>query len=66
VVVTLNGAGGAGMIVIAKPPVAESPSRSVTLTEKLKTPITVGVPLIFPSELSESPLGRDPEASENT
>ena len=62
--VTVNGA-TAGVMVIAKMPVAESPSRSVAPTENVKIPIVVGVPLMFPSELSVSPFGRAPVASEN-
>ena len=53
-----------GAIVIVKLPVSVAPSLSVTRTTKLKLPTREGVPVMLPDELSESPLGREPEAIE--
>jgi hypothetical protein len=64
-VVMLSGAVWPGKIVIAKVPLAMSPSRSVTLTVKPNRPVTAGTPVMSPLELRESPDGSAPERSEN-
>jgi hypothetical protein len=43
-----------------------SPLASRTVTEKRKAPRLVGVPVIAPAPLRESPAGRDPEAIDHT
>ena len=65
VVVIASGGAAPGRIVTMKVPLAESPSASFTPIVKVKIPAVVGVPVMFPAELSESPSGRDPETSEN-
>jgi hypothetical protein len=65
VVVIVSGGGAPGRIVMMKLRLAEPPAASVTPTVKPKIPAVVGVPVIFPAELRESPFGRVPETSEN-
>ena len=64
IVVMVSGA-VAGSILTTKIRVAESPSRSVTLIVKPKVPAVVGVPVMFPAELSDSPGAKASETSVN-
>jgi hypothetical protein len=39
---------------------------SATCTLKLEVPAEVGAPLIVPDELSDKPVGKDPEMTDHT
>ena len=57
---------GEALTVIAHVVVSDFPFESTTFTVKPKVPVFVGVPEMFPvDELSERPLGSDPDMIEN-
>jgi len=53
-----------GVIVIVNGFDAEPPTLSVTVTVNVNDPLVAGTPVIAPPELSESPGGSDPLATD--
>ena len=56
--VVMTSSGGAGLTVMLRAAIEETPSLPVTCSVKLKSPSVVGVPLITPPLLRSNPAGR--------